>query len=583
MLFRSWTRKFREIAKDAEHLADGLYDGEIVALDADQKPDFAGLQAALSSGKTSGLVFFLFDALFAEGEDLRSLGLDARKARLKAVLDGGPARLRYVEHFATAGSAVLESACRMDLEGVISKRLDAPYQSGRGETWTKSKCRGGQEVVIGGWTTTNGTSFRSLIAGVWRDGRFVHVGRIGTGFGKDKVELLLPRLEALETDASPFEGPGAPRKKPDIHWVKPELVAEIAFAGWTGDGHIRQASFKGLREDKPAREVREEDPAPVESVDKTAAKTVTAKAPAKAKSAIVMGLNISNPDKPLWPAEGDEPPVTKLELARYIEAVSPWMLAYVKGRPCSIIRTPDGIGGETFFQRHAGVGTSSLISQVPVRGDKKPYLQFDSAEALVAAVQSGATEIHPWNCLPFQPELPGRFVFDLDPDEGLPFERVIDAAREVRDRLEEVGLVSWLKTTGGKGLHVVTVFTQPKDKPIEWPEAKAFAQALMVQMAKDSPGAFTTNMAKKVRTGRIFLDYLRNDRLSSAVALMSARARPGAPVSFPLSWTQARKGLDPKAYTVRTAPALIKKRNAWDGWEDSARPLKEAIERFGKL
>jgi bifunctional non-homologous end joining protein LigD len=589
-----WTHKFPEIVQDGSKLPDGIYDGEIVALDSEQRPDFAGLQAALSSGKTAGLVYFLFDALFAEGEDLRDLPLDGRKARLKQILEDRAKRsqrLRYVEHFQTAGSAVLESACRMDLEGVISKRIDAGYRSGRSDLWTKAKCRGGQEVVIGGWTTTNGTSFRSLIAGVWRDGRLVHVGRIGTGFGRDKVAQILPRLQAVETDRSPFEGPGAPRKTADIHWVKPELVAEIAFAGWTGDGHIRQASFKGLREDKLSRDVHEEDAAPVESVEGKGAKAAkTSKAApspatirvggAKAGS-VVLGVSISNPDKPLWPPHDGEPAVTKLELARYIEAVSPWMLPYVKGRPCSIIRTPDGIEGQQrFFQRHAGAGTSSLITLTPVRGDKKPYLQFDTPEALIAAVQAGTTEIHPWNCLPGEPELPGRFVFDLDPDEGLDFERVIEAAREVRDRLDELGLVSWLKSTGGKGLHIVTIFSQPKSGTIAWPEAKAFAQELMTRMAADAPHLYTTNMAKKVRTGRIFLDYLRNDRMSSAVALLSARARPGAPVSMPLAWTQARKGLDPKAYTVRTAPALMNKRNPWEGWEDSARPLKDAMDRL---
>ncbi|MBS0296007.1 MAG: DNA ligase D [Proteobacteria bacterium] len=593
-----WTHRFPEIAEDATALPDGLYDGEIVALDDEQRPDFAGLQAALSDEKTGGLIFFLFDALMlgdaGQLEDLRDLPLTDRKARLQAVLEReNSARLRYVEHFLAAGEAVLQSACRMSLEGVVSKRVDAPYRSGRGDTWVKAKCRGGQEVVIAGWTTT-GDAFRSLIAGVWRGDRFVHVGRIGTGFGRDKVDILLPKLKALETDQSPFTGKDAPRKGAGVHWVKPELVAEIGFAGWTGDGHIRQASFKGLREDKPSREVRAEEAAPVSTVEdedapkpakapkaNAAPKIVVAPAKVVHGGSVVLGTTISHPDKILWPATADQPGVSKLELARYIEAVGQWMVPYVQGRPCSIIRTPDGIEGkQRFFQRHAGRGTSALITQVTVSGDREPYLQFDSAEALVAGAQSGATEFHPWNSLPGEPNLPGRFVFDLDPDEGLDFQRVIEAAKEVRDRLEAVGLTAWLKTTGGKGLHVVTILEQPKKNPVPWPEAKAFAQALCVQMAADSPQRYTTNMAKIQRKGRIFLDYLRNDRMSSAAALLTPRARPGAPVSMPLSWSQAKKGLDPKAYTIRTAVELMNRRGPWAGWEDSAGSLKDAIRKL---
>jgi bifunctional non-homologous end joining protein LigD len=579
-----WTDKFKEIARDALKLPDGVYDGEICALDEDDKPSFHGLQAAISSGETGRLIDFLFDAMFLDGEDLRALPLRDRKARLQAVLEGAPKRFRYVDHFQTAGDAVLKSACRMDLEGIISKRLDAPYQSGRGDTWTKSKCRGGQEVVIAGWTTT-GAAFRSLIAGVMRDGELIHVGRIGTGFGREKVAALLPRLQALETDQSPFKHKGAPRKAANVHWVKPELVAEIEYAGFTGDGHIRQASYKGLREDKPAREVVAEGAAAQAAVEKDAgavlAKASKASVKAKAGSPVVLGVTLSNPDKPLWPAKGDQAAVTKLEHARYLESVAEWLMPYIQGRPCSLIRTPDGIeGDQRFFQRHAGVGSSALITEVPVRGDKKPYIQLDRIEAVIAAAQSGATEFHPWNCLPGQPELPGRFVFDLDPDEAIPFERVIEAAREVRDRLEDVGLNGFLKTTGGKGLHIVVPLLNGGKTPVDWPTAKAFTKRFVEQMAADSPENYTVNMAKKVRGGRIFLDYLRNDRLSTAVALMSARARPGATVSFPLSWSQARKGLDPKAYTVRTVPALMKKNRSWDGYEDAARPLKEAIQRL---
>ena len=579
-----WTAKFPEIAKDGGGLPDGLYDGEAVALDKDAKPDFAGLQAALSSGKTGGLVFYVFDALYADGEDLRELPLADRKARLKEVLEAAPPspRLRYVDHFQAAGDAVLKSACRMDLEGIVSKRLDAPYRSGRGDTWTKAKCRGGQEVVIGGWTTTNGTSFRSLIAGVYRDGRLIHVGRIGTGFGRDKVERLMPALKTVETDKSPFEGPGAPRKTADTHWVKPELVAEIEFAGWTGDGHIRQASFKGLRQDKPAKDVVAEGEVAAEAVAKDAgeAKPKSVAKPAASGGTVVLGVSISNPNKILWPADAGEPAVSKIEHARYLEAVSGWMMPHIKGRPCSLIRTPDGIDGQQrFFQRHGGKGTSALITLTTVWGDREPYIQIDSPEALIAAAQSGCTEFHPWNCQPGDPEVPGRLVFDLDPAPGLDFQAVIDAAKEVKARLEELGLVAFCKTTGGKGLHVVTPLAKAK---LDWPAAKGFAREVCVRMAADSPDRYLVNMAKAKRTGRIFLDYLRNDRMSTAVAPLSPRARPGAPVSFPLTWGQVRSGLDPHRYTVRTAPALLAKTDAWKDYFEAERPLAEAIKRLGR-
>ncbi|MBX7247768.1 MAG: DNA ligase D [Caulobacteraceae bacterium] len=573
-----WTDRFPEIADDCADLPDGAYDGEICALDGEGRPDFPGLQAALSDRKTSRLVYFLFDAPFGDGEDLRQQVLAARKERLQDLLEAAHVgdRLRYAEHFRTSGAAMLESACQIGLEGIVSKRLDAPYRSGRSDTWIKIKCRADQEVVLGGWTTT-GAAFRSLLAGVYRDGKLVHVGRIGTGFGEEKLKRLLPQLRKAAADRSPFEGPGAPKKAANIHWLKPVLVAEIAFAGFTGDGNIRQASFKGLRDDKDARQVVAE----TEGMQQ-ATIIVTPTRTDSGKSAVVEGVSISNPDKPLWPSHGDQPPVSKREHAEYLDAVMDWLLPHIAGRPCSIIRTPDGIDGDQrFFQRHAGAGTSDLITEVKVRGDKEPYLQFDTPAAVIAAAQSGATEFHPWNCLSSHPEIPGRFVFDLDPDEAIPFDRVIAAAKEVKERLEALGLSAFLKTTGGKGLHVVTPLKNAGKTPVGWPEAKAFTKALVSRMADDSPGLYTVNMAKKVRGGRIFLDYLRNDRMSTAVALLSARARPGATVSYPLSWAQAKKGLDPSAYTVRSAPRLMKRNRAWDGYDEAAGSLKDAIRRLG--
>jgi len=578
-----WTDKFRAIAKDAAALPDGLYDGEACALDAHGSPDFPALQAALADGKTDDLIFFAFDALFLAGEDLRDLPLSERKARLAAVVKAAgralEKRIRYVEHFETGGDAVLQSACRMALEGIVSKRLDAPYRSDRGEAWVKSKCRAGHEVVIGGWTGERG-QLRSLLVGVNRDGRLIYTGRVGTGFGRDKVARVLPRLEAVEAKVSPFSGPGAPRKEADVHWAKPELVAEIEFAGFTGSGMVRQAAFKGLREDKPAREVEAETPEPVEKAELAQPKPAKT-ASAKAGPPVVMGVTLSSPDKAIWPDDGQGRPVTKLELAQYLETVGPWMMQHIKGRPCSIIRTPDGIGGERFFQRHAGKGSSALLTEVKVFGDHKPYLQIDRIEALAALAQIAAVEFHPWNCQPDQPEVPGRLVFDLDPDEDIPFDRVIEAAKEVKARLEALGLAAFCKTTGGKGLHVVTPLLDGKGKT-DWPTAKTFAQDVCLAIAADAPDRYVVNMAKAKRVGRIFLDYLRNDRLSTAVAPLSPRARPGAPVSFPLTWSQVKTGLNPKAWTVRTAPALLKKTKAWADYCDAERPLADAIKKLKK-
>jgi bifunctional non-homologous end joining protein LigD len=572
-----WTSRFAAIARDASALPDGLIDGEACALNDHGAPDFPALQAALSDGATDDLIFFAFDLLFAEGQDLRGRPLAERKVRLKTLLDARPSpRLRYVDHFETAGDAVLRSACRMSLEGIVSKRLDAAYRSGRGEDWLKSKCRAGHEVVIGGWSGEAG-QLRSLMAGVRRGDHLVYVGKVGAGFGRDVVARVLPRLMAAKAKASPFSGEGAPRGGATVHWARPELVAEIEFAGFTGGGMVRQAAFKGLREDKPAEEVVAETPQPAEEAALARPAPKSTPKAANAARSVVMGVTISHPDKALWPDGGDGAPVTKLDLAGYLEAVGPWMMPHIQGRPCSIVRTPDGIAGkQRFFQRHVGKGSSALISEVKIEGDKDPYLQVDRIEALAALAQSGATELHPWNCRPGKPELPGRLVFDLDPDEDIGFDRVVEAALAVKARLEALGLVAFCKTTGGKGLHVVTPLKGGRSQ-VDWPTAKAFARDVCLAIEADEPDRYVVNMAKARRVGRIFLDYLRNDRTSTAVAVLSPRARPGATVSFPLTWGQVKKGLDPKAFTIRTAPALLKKTEAWADYAEAERPLGPAI------
>ncbi|MES1156158.1 MAG: DNA ligase D [Alphaproteobacteria bacterium] len=567
-----WTDKFRAIAGAGAKLPDCIIDGEICAVDKSGAPHFPSLQNAISEGRTDDLIYFAFDLLVLGKEDLRPLPLSARKARLRDLLKGAPARLRYVEHFTSDGEAVLDAARKMNLEGIVSKRLDAPYREGRREDWAKIKTRPAQEVVIGGWTE-DGERFRSLLVGAYNKGKFDYLGRVGTGFTQTSAQALAAKLKKLETTTSPFTGANAPPRERGVHWAKPELVAEIEFGGWSDIGIARQSAYKGLREDKPAREVQAEAPMPAKK--SAAAKTAPpAIIKTKSKDPAVAGVTISHADKLLWPDEG----VSKLDLARYYEIVGDWMLTHIKGRPCSIIRAPDGVKKELFFQRHAMPGQSKLITQVKTPGEKKPYIQFDSIEAIIAAAQIGGVELHPWNCQPDAPEIPGRLVFDLDPAPDVAFDKVVETAKEFKARLEAIGLVAFCKTTGGKGLHVVTPFKRSAE--LRWPEAKGFAQELCRQMAADSPELYLINMSKAKRDGKIFLDYLRNDKTATAVAPLSPRARAGAPVSMPLNWSQVKAGLDPKRYAIATVPALMKKLTAWEDYAQSERAFHAAAKKL---
>lgn len=569
-----WSDKFPGQAADAAQWPDAVLDGELCALADNHMPDFSALQAAISDGDTGGLIYFAFDLLFEGPEDLRGLPLSHRKARLQAYMDRIPkkarSRIRYVDHFATTGQAVLESACRMDLEGVISKTLDAPYQAGRSSTWLKSKCRGRDEVVIGGWTS-EGTRFRSLIVGVQDKGGLRPLGRVGTGYAQPLMKTLLPALKAAASDESPFVGKGAPRGGRDIHWVRPVLVAEIEHGGYTDTGSLRQAAYKGLREDKTAAEV---DAAPQRPTDPKAGRG------ADKGRLVVAGVTISNADKVLWPAADGKPAITKAELVRYYEMAAERILPHVADRPVSIIRAPEGVGGETFFQRHAMPGSNPRLKLIDVKA-RTPYVGVVDVGGLVAIGQSGGLELHPWGCKPGDPETPEQITFDLDPDEGLDFDDVIAAAKMVRKRLEALGLTPFVKTTGGKGLHVVVPIKADAKSRIEWDQAKAFAKQVSELMRQEHPERFTTTLAKKARGGKIFLDYLRNGRMATAVAPWSPRARPGAGIAFPLSWSQVKAGLDPKAFTLHNAAALLKKPDPWKDFRKGGADLRPVLKKLG--
>ena len=598
-----WSDRFGDFEDELAGLPDAILDGELCALDAHGHPSFSALRSALGkrqAGTMAGdLVFYAFDLLWEGRRDLRALPLEERRERLQAVLEHAPPRLTTVQPVDAPADQLFEAACGMGLEGLVSKRLGSPYQGGeaRPTTWLKVKCRPGQEVVIGGWRTEKGTRFRSLMAGVWGGDKLRYVGRIHTGYSADVVNAFLPRLRALETARSPFQLGDPPSKTSDIHWVKPEMVANVEFAEWTGSGKLRQASFKGLRDDKPAREVVEEvaESAEPSSFDKLRMRTTqtpafetphpepvegrgvshraSARRTSRTPPAELHGVPIHNPDKLLWPG------VTKLDLARYYAAAAEWMLPYIAGRPCTVVAAPDGIGGPVTYVRHEGhwqgpLRTSTLIRHMTVEAKGKTYPVFDTVKALVEAADLGVVEFHPWNSAPNEPMTPDRLVFDLDPEEGQRFEAVAQAARELESRLLHFGLLAFLKTSGKRGLHMVTPLDQERRQPVSWAQARGFAADLCRAMAADSPDRYTTALPKAERRGRLFLDYLRNDPGHHAVGLLSPRTVPEASVSMPIDWKALRAPLDPRAFTVREAPRLLREKNPWKAYAACARPLR---------
>lgn len=523
-----WTASFKDAALALAGLdaRQALIDGEIVALDAKGAPSFQALQ----NGR-GPFYYYAFDLLWLDGRDLRGRPLSERKAQLKRLLGAAGDPVRYSDHVEGRGPAFYEEACRLGLEGIVSKRADSPYRSGRGKAWLKVKCLKRQELVVLGWTDPGGSRqrFGALLLGVRQAGALRYAGKVGAGFDEKTLRSVHERLAPLETGRPPVEP--APREK-GAHWVRPELTAEVAFSEWTHDGKVRQAVFYGLRLDKPAAEVVQERPAP----------------------------KLTNPDRVLYPEQG----VTKADLAAYYEAVADRALAHIAGRPLAIVRCPEGHGKGCFFQKHPGRGTPKAVRSTPIieSGQPRRTLYIESFEGLLGLVQLGALEIHPWGCRVEDVERPDRLVFDLDPAPGLDWDRVTRAAATVRERLRELGLRSFVKTTGGKGLHVVA----PLDPSLGWDETKAFAKRLAESVARREPGLYTSRLPKAEREGRLFIDYLRNGRGATAVAAYSTRARAGAPVALPVSWEELAR-LEPGQFTVKNVPrrlAALKK----DPWED---------------
>lgn len=560
-----WTKKFPEIVAAAEDLPDGIIDGEVCALADGDRPDFPLLQAALQAGDTAGLIYYAFDLLWSEGRDLRKERYEERKRLLQDYLPPEKQQhlIRYVPHFTSPGESLRQSACRMALEGIISKQLDAPYRSGRSDIWVKTKCKGRQEFVIGGYSLgTAGKSIGALLMGVY-DGRALkYRGRVGTGFNAQVSSVLAKALQRLPRKTTPFIGT-QPEKTSDVIWVQPKLVAEVEYGGWTGDGLLRHAAFKGLREDKPAKAVKGEGKA-----------VAKAKIPGGKTQEAKSKVTLSNPDKKLWSKEK----ITKTDLAAYYARLAEPLLRFAGRRPLSIIRAPDGIEGEKFFQRHHNRGTSALIGKVKIRGEKQPYLAVEDAEGLRAMAQWGVLELHPWGSTVKDIEHPDQMIFDFDPDEAVPFSRIKQAAFAMRDQLEALGLVSFPKLTGGKGIHVVV----PLKPQAGWKEVKAFTHALARQFEDADPEHFIAEARKAKRKGKIFVDYLRNDRTATAVACWSPRARPGAPIAVPITWSFLKKQSRLPVFTMKKLSAALKHLGDWDDFEASRRPLTKAmLQRVG--
>ena len=581
-----WTHRMLDIAAALAELPvkTALLDGEVVVFDQQGRTSFADLQAAFQEGKKKPLTYVIFDLLHLNGHNLRGLPLEQRKEMLEKILahisnsEDDATILRYSEHLGTRGGEVFEKACQLGAEGIISKKASAPYSSGRSGSWLKIKCVRQQEFVIGGFTppSKTGVGIGALLLGYYRDGNLVYAGRTGTGFTQKGRLEIRKMLEKILQPRSPFENVPADAAR-DAHWVQPKYVCEVRFATWTADNLVRQASFQGLREDKPARQVTRELPADLEeseglgrgkntepSPSNSAGKKPSgARAAARNRHAITAGtrstasktnlrksipsddpfpIPLTHPDKQV----DSESKLTKRGLADYFWAVREHMLPHIANRPLSIVRCPQRSIKPCFFQKHVAGNLPDGIDGIDVRGRRsgkiETYITISTPLGLAGLAQMGVLEIHPWGSSNSDIEKPDRLVFDLDPDEAIPWKTLAESAKEVRARLEQCKLESFLKTTGGKGLHVVA----PIEPEHDWPVVKEFARAFAIQMEVENKRLYLTKMTKTARVGKIFIDYLRNDRGATSIAPFSPRARQGAPVAVPMDWKELDAAKPPR-------------------------------------
>jgi len=555
-----WTERFG--TKISEALAAlpfsaAIIDGEIVVERDNGASDFSALQNDLSEGRSDRFAYYAFDLLHLDGYNLTNAALIDRKTLLEQLLSNSEngAVLRYSAHFGESGGLVLTHACRLSLEGVVSKKRDGKYVSGRKGQWIKSKCSERQEFVIGGYalSTAMAGAIGSLAMGVYENGKFIHVGRVGTGYSATVAQFLHHKLEKLQQKSSPFGDKLTALERRDLVFVKPELVAEVEFRSWSADGNLRHASFRGLRDDKEPRDV----------VRETGKSTPTKKTPS-------FSVKLTHPDRIYWPDDG----VTKQGLIDYYAQVWRFMAPFVVNRPLSLLRAPDGITGrQRFFQKHIWKGMDSHVHEVADPKDKAgdKLLTIVDFDGLAALVQSATLEIHPWGTTVDHWEKPDMLTMDLDPGDDVPWENVIAATYELKERMEAAGLAAFVKTSGGKGLHVVS----PLEPKASWAQMKAFAKGLADGMSADDPSLYLATATKAKRKGRIFIDYLRNGRGNTAVAAYSTRARPGAAVSMPLAWDELSADIGPAHFTIDNAPVRLDalSKDPWDGFFAAARPL----------
>lgn len=572
-----WTAKFGPIRDAVTGLACEacVLDGEAVIVDEKGRTSFQDLQSAIKAQRFERLAFYVFDLLYLDGVDLRRASLLDRKGVLKRVVGaaGGGVVVRYSEHVRGAGPDTLRSACDLALEGVVSKRADAQYTPGRSKTWVKSKCSKRQEFVVVGWTAPGGSRkhFGSLLLGAHdANGRLVYTGRVGTGFDASTLRDLGGRLKALARKTCPADEPPTREEQRGARWVEPRIVVEVEFTEWTGDGRLRHPSFQGVREDKEANEVKVEREKPVERVE--AATTTPPSRPAgrrtwgagkKDDAVAVAGVALSNPDRVLYPEQG----LTKRGLAEYYEAVAEWIMPHLVGRPISAVRCPQGRGAQCFFQKHVRESFGEAVRPIKVEESDEEiaeYIAVDSLPGVIELVQFGVLEMHPWGATERDLDKPDLLTFDLDPGEGVELDAIKDSARQLRGLFKDLGLESFVKASGGKGLHVVV----PLTPDAAWDEAKAFCAAIAKGLAREQPDRYVAKSAKAARKGKIFIDYLRNSRGATSIAPYSTRARAGAPVAAPLRWEELGRLESPAQFTVETMPRRLSrlKSDPWEGF-----------------
>ncbi|MBN2822531.1 MAG: DNA ligase D [Coriobacteriia bacterium] len=551
-----WTDRFAALVPDASALPvqDAWLDGEVVVVRPDGTTSFGALQAELGTGRSADIVYFAFDVLYLDGYDVRRVPLTGRKQLLRGVLGAAKGRVRYLDHVVGRGPLFHLKTCSLALEGSVSKRADGAYKTGRGRDWRKRKCLGREEFAVIGYTdSTAHRAIGALALGArGSGGALAYAGRVGTGFSDREADELKALLEPLAAKTSAVDIPAAEAR--GVHPVKPDIVVEVEFSEWTESGVLRHPSFVGIRGDKTGAEVST-DP------------------PAKTGPATVAGVRLTHPQKVLFDAAG----FTKLQLATYYEQVASWILPHLRERPVVLVRCPHGSTGECFYQKDASTGFPDSIRTVQVQHDEGPvhYALVDEVSDLVSLAQLGVLEIHTWGSLADDVERPDRIIFDLDPGPDVEWKAVVSGALMLRERLESLGLGVFVKTTGGKGLHLVS----PIVRDVDWGEARAVTKTIADAVAAEYPALYTTNPLKARREGRIFIDYIRNTRGATAVAAYSTRARDGAPVSVPVRWDEIEAGVRSDGYDIASTPRRLRAlgTDPWDGYESSRAPLGRKV------